>query len=252
MVNNNAGLSLEGRVALVAGGASGIGAAICEAFAEQGARVAIVDRNIDMAAALSQTIGKDSAAFHCDIVEPESVSAAVQSVVEKYGTIDILINCAGVATLMPAEDLPADAWDSMLDINLKGAFLVCQAVGRVMLAGQGGRIVSIASIAGNVAMDRHVAYCASKFGLIGMSKVLASEWGGRGITVNTISPTVVLTELGKSFWDGPQGDEMKKLIPTGRFAMPDEIAWAALFLVSDGAGMINGVDLLVDGGFTIR
>jgi hypothetical protein len=115
-----------------------------------------------------------------------------------------------------------------------------------------GKIINLASQAASVALDAHVAYCASKFGVLGVTKVLASEWGGSGITVNSISPTVVLTELGKKAWDGPKGDALKTMIPSGRFAEPDEIAATAIFLASDGANMINGADILVDGGYTIR
>ena len=155
--------------------------------------------------------------------------------VEAFGRIDILVNSAGVVMLAPAEDLPLDAWDKTIDINLKGTFLMCQAVGRHMLAAGRGAIVNMASQAATVALDQHVAYCASKFGVVGVSKVLAAEWGARGVRVNTISPTVVLTELGRKAWDGPRGDALKKLIPMGRFAYPDEIAAAAVFLASDAA-----------------
>jgi D-threitol dehydrogenase (NAD+) len=103
-----------------------------------------------------------------------------------------------------------------------------------------------------VAIDEHVAYCASKFGVLGVSKVLAAEWAGRGVRVNTISPTVVLTDLGVKAWDNPKGDALKKLIPAGRFAYPDEIAAAAVYLASDAASMVNGADLVVDGGYTIK
>ena len=153
--------------------------------------------------------------------------------------------------LAPAEELSLEAWDKTIAINLKGTFLVCQAVGRHMLAAGGGAIVNMASQAATVALDQHVAYCASKFGVVGVSKVLAAEWGGRGVRVNTISPTVVLTELGRKAWDGPRGDALKELIPMGRFAYPNEIAAAAVFLASDAAGMITGADLLIDGGYTI-
>jgi len=112
--------------------------------------------------------------------------------------------------------------------------------------------VNVASQAATVALDQHVAYCASKFGVVGLSKVLASEWAGRGVNVNTVSPTVVLTDLGRKVWEGPKGDALKALIPTGRFALPEEIAATILFLVSDSADMVNGADFLVDGGYTIR
>jgi len=162
------------------------------------------------------------------------------------------VNSAGVARLAPAEELSLQDWDSTLAINLSGTFLMCQAVGKRMLEAGGGAIVNMASQAATVALDQHVAYCASKFGVVGVSKVLAAEWGGRGVRVNTISPTVVLTELGHKAWDGPRGDALKKLIPTGRFAYPDEIAAAAVFLASDAAAMINGADLVIDGGYTIK
>jgi NAD(P)-dependent dehydrogenase (short-subunit alcohol dehydrogenase family) len=123
---------------------------------------------------------------------------------------------------------------------------------RTLVKAGGGKIISLASQAGSVALDQHVAYCSSKFGVIGLTKCLASEWAGRGVTVNSISPTVVLTDLGKNAWDGPKGEALKKLIPTGRFALPEEIAAAAVFLASGGADMINGADLLIDGGYTIR
>ena len=164
----------------------------------------------------------------------------------------MLVNSAGVAILAPAEDLEVSAFDTTINVNLKGTFLVCQAVGRHMLAQGRGKIINLASQAASVALDQHVAYCASKFGVVGLSKVLASEWAGRGLTVNTVSPTVVLTELGRKAWEGPKGEALKAQIPTGRFALPEEIAATVLFLASDSADMVNGADILVDGGYTIR
>jgi NAD(P)-dependent dehydrogenase (short-subunit alcohol dehydrogenase family) len=120
-----------------------------------------------------------------------------------------------------------------------------------MLAAGKGKIVNIASQAGTVAIPEHVAYCASKFAVRGLTRVLAQEWGGRGINANTLSPTVVLTELGKKAWAGPKGDAHKAQIPKGRFALPEEVAAAAVFLASSASDMVNGADLLVDGGFTI-
>lgn len=241
---------LDGKVALVTGGASGIGAAITSAFTAKGARVAVAD--LAGAQEAAQALGPDSRGFHCDVADAASVNAAVDAAVEAFGRIDILVNSAGIVTLAPAEELAVDGWDSTIAVNLRGTFLMCQAVGKGMLAAGGGVIINMASQAATVALDQHVAYCASKFGVVGVSKVLASEWAGRGVRVNTISPTVVLTDLGRKAWEGPQGEAMKKLIPTGRFAYPDEIAAAAVFLASDAAAMINGADLLIDGGYTIR
>jgi NAD(P)-dependent dehydrogenase (short-subunit alcohol dehydrogenase family) len=244
--------SLAGKIALVTGGASGIGGAVAEAYAAKGAQVAIVDLNAESAQRQADAVGQGTRAFACDVSDPASVEAVVAAVIEAFGRIDILVNSAGVVMLAPAEEISVSAWRTTLDVNLTGTFLMAQAVGRHMLAAGRGTIINLASQAASVALHEHVAYCASKFGVIGMTKVLASEWAGRGVTVNAVSPTVVLTELGRKAWEGPKGDALKELIPTGRFALPEEIAATAVFLASDSARMINGADLLVDGGYTIR
>jgi D-threitol dehydrogenase (NAD+) len=230
---------LDGRVALVTGGASGIGAAIGAAYAAKGATVAIADLAEDCE-------------FPCNVADSESVGRTVDAVMAQFGRIDILVNSAGIARLAPAEELSLEYWDATIAVNLKGTFLMSQAVGTRMLAAGRGVIINMASQAASVAIDEHVAYCASKFGVLGISKVLAAEWAGRGVRVNTISPTVVLTDLGIKAWDNPKGDALKKLIPSGRFAYPDEIAAAAVYLASDAAGMVNGADLIIDGGYTIK
>ncbi|KXF75783.1 short-chain dehydrogenase [Paramesorhizobium deserti] len=243
---------LSSKVALVTGGGSGIGAAIASAFAAKGAKVAILDIDISIATAKADAIGGSAKPFACDVSNMDSVNKAIADVLAAFGQIDIAVNSAGVVFLAPAEELSLDHWDKTIDINLKGTFLVTQAVGKAMIAaGQGGKIINIASQAGTVAIEEHVAYCASKFGVIGMSKTFAAEWGRHGINVNTISPTIVLTELGKKAWAGEKGEAAKKRIPAGRFAYPEEIAAAAVFLASAGAEMITGADLLIDGGYTI-
>jgi NAD(P)-dependent dehydrogenase (short-subunit alcohol dehydrogenase family) len=243
---------LDGKVAVVTGGASGIGASIAETFARKGAKVAIVDVNRDAAEAKAAELGEGCSSFACDVTDAGSVRSTADAVVRRYGRVDVLVNSAGVVLLAPAEDLQEAEFDTTLNVNLKGTFLVCQAVGRRMLAAGRGTIINLASQAASVALDQHVAYCASKFGVVGLSKVLASEWAGRGVTVNTISPTVVLTDLGRKAWAGPKGDALKAQIPTGRFATPEEIAATALFLASDASNMVNGADIVVDGGYTIR
>jgi NAD(P)-dependent dehydrogenase (short-subunit alcohol dehydrogenase family) len=243
---------LGDKVAMITGGASGIGAAIASVFAAKGARLAIVDLSARGATAIAESLGDGHTGLGCDVSDASSVSAAVQSAIDEFGRIDILVNSAGIVALGPAEDLSIRDWDLTMNVNLKGTFLMCQTVGRRMLDAGRGTIINMASQAATVALDQHAAYCASKFGVVGLTKVLASEWAGRGVRVNTISPTVVLTDLGRKAWEGPRGEAMKKLIPTGRFAEPDEIGAAALFLASDNSAMINGADLLVDGGYTIR
>lgn len=242
-----------GRTAIVTGGASGIGNAIARALAERGARVAIVDVRADGAAdAAAALTGDHHGGFGCDVTDETSVARTIADVVDRFGRIDVLVNCAGIVALAPAEDLEPGAWAKTIDVNLTGTYRVAQAAGRHMLAAGHGRIVNIASQAAHVGIDGHAAYCASKAGVIGMTRVLALEWGGRGVTVNTVSPTVVLTDLGRAAWANENGIRHQDEIPTGRFATPDEIAAAVLFLAGESSAMVNGADLRVDGGFTIR
>jgi NAD(P)-dependent dehydrogenase (short-subunit alcohol dehydrogenase family) len=263
-----------GRTAVVTGGASGIGNAVARALAARGARVAILDVRADAAttaaadlpgaadavggtAPSAQVDGAGAptglhAGYGCDVTDEDSVARTVAAVAERSGRIDVLVNCAGIAALAPAEDLDAATWARTIDVNLTGTHRVSQAVGRHMLAAGYGRIVTIASQAAHVGIDGHAAYCASKAGVIGLTRVLALEWGGRGVTVNTVSPTVVLTDLGRAAWANEKGLRHQEEIPTGRFATPDEVAAAVLFLSGESSAMVNGADLRVDGGFTIR
>ena len=244
--------SLAGKVAFITGAAAGIGNAIARMFLEKGATIVAVDI-AEAVHDFAAEIGADKVTpFTCDVSSKTSVDQVVADAVAKHGRIDLLVNNAGVALLGPAEDLSEDAWDKTMAVNLKGVFLVAQAVGRQMIRQGGGKIVNLASQAGEIALDQHVAYCTSKYGVVGMTKVLAIEWAQHGINVNAIGPTVVLTELGKKAWSGAVGEAMKKKIPTGRFAYPQEIAAAALFLCSNGADMITGEHLIIDGGYTIQ
>lgn len=245
-----------GRTAVVTGGASGIGNAIARALAARGGRVAIVDVRADGATAAAADLPGAATGLHagfgCDVTDETSVARTVAEVIARFGRIDVLVNCAGIAALAPADELSAETWSRTIDVNLTGTFRVVQAVGRHMLAAGYGRVVNIASQAAHVGIDGHAAYCASKAGVIGLTRVLALEWGGRGVTVNTVSPTVVLTDLGRAAWANENGIRHQDEIPTGRFATPDEIAAAVLFLAGESSAMVNGADLRVDGGFTIR
>jgi NAD(P)-dependent dehydrogenase (short-subunit alcohol dehydrogenase family) len=252
MIQLDTTMTLDGKVAVITGAASGIGSAVAEMFSERGAKVAVLDMLEDKASKKAEELGGSARAFSVDVTDSTSVNNAVKAVVDQFGSIDILVNSAGVVALAPAEAVTDDDWHKQIAVNLTGTFNVARAAGAVMLAQGAGKIINLASQAGSIALDQHAAYCASKWGVIGLTKVLAAEWAGRGVTANTISPTVVLTELGKKAWAGEKGDAMKTLIPTGRFALPEEIAAAALFLASPMSDMINGADIVVDGGYTIQ
>jgi D-threitol dehydrogenase (NAD+) len=241
---------LTGQVALITGGAQGIGLAIGTLLAEQGARIVIVDQNPavgDIAGAL----GNGSFGLGIDVRDDAAVNGGVAAILGETGRIDILVNNVGIAPIMPAADFTTAAWDATFAINIRAAFLFARAVGRPMIERRYGRIVSLASQAALVALDGHIAYTASKAAVIAMSKVLALEWGPHGITSNTISPTVVNTAMGREVWAGARGEAFRAKIPVGRFGEVEEIAHAVLYLVSGAAGLINGENLVIDGGYTI-
>ena len=246
-----------GQVAIVTGGASGIGHAIATALADRGATLVLIDKAADVGAVASALPGPPNlAATHLgcavDLLDGPLLERTIGQVAGDFGRIDILVNNAGIARLAPAETLTGTDWDLTMAVNLKAPFMMSQLVGRRMLERGYGRIVNIASQAAIVALDEHVAYCASKAAIVSMTKTLALEWGPRGINTNAISPTVVDTDLGRRAWAGEKGVAFRQKIPTGRFAQPGEIALAALFLASGAAAMINGENLVVDGGYTVQ
>lgn len=244
--------NITDKVAVVTGAASGIGKAMAELFSEKGAYVVLLDIKEDVKDVAAKINPSRTLALQVDITKKENIENAVAEIKKVYPKIDILANSAGVALLEKAEDLPEEYWDKTMELNLKGSFLMAQIIGREMIATGGGKIVNMASQASVIALDKHVAYCASKAAIVSMTQVLAMEWAPYNINVNAISPTVILTELGKKAWAGQVGEDMKKLIPAGRFGYPEEVAACALFLVSDAASLITGENLIIDGGYTIK
>ncbi|EAG1710300.1 D-threitol dehydrogenase [Listeria monocytogenes] len=244
--------NITDKVAVVTGAASGIGKAMAELFSEKGAYVVLLDIKEDVKDVAAKINPSRTLALQVDITKKENIEKVVAEIKKVYPKIDILANSAGVALLEKAEDLPEEYWDKTMELNLKGSFLMAQIIGREMIATGGGKIVNMASQASVIALDKHVAYCASKAAIVSMTQVLAMEWAPYNINVNAISPTVILTELGKKAWAGQVGEEMKKLIPAGRFGYPEEVAACALFLVSDAASLITGENLIIDGGYTIK
>ncbi|AYY78991.1 TPA_asm: D-threitol dehydrogenase [Listeria monocytogenes] len=244
--------NITDKVAVVTGAASGIGKAMAELFSEKGAYVVLLDIKEDVKDVAAKINPSRTLALQVDITKKENIEKVVAEIKKVYPKIDILANSAGVALLEKAEDLPEEYWDKTMELNLKGSFLMAQIIGREMIATGGGKIVNMASQASVIALDKHVAYCASKAAIVSMTQVLAMEWAPYNINVNAISPTVILTELGKKAWTGQVGEDMKKLIPAGRFGYPEEVAACALFLVSDAASLITGENLIIDGGYTIK
>lgn len=245
--------NITDKVAVITGGASGIGRAIAELFIEKGAKAAILDLKEDVADTAKEINQNKAIGIFCDITNDKSMDQAIAEVKQTFGKIDILVNCAGIALLDDAENISDGYWQKTIDLNLTGSFKMCQKVANVMIEqGTGGKMINLASQAAIIALDNHVAYGASKAGIVGMTKVLALEWAQYQINVNAISPTVILTELGKKAWAGEKGEKAKREIPLGRFGYPEEVAAVALFLACDATNLITGENIVIDGGNTIK
>jgi NAD(P)-dependent dehydrogenase (short-subunit alcohol dehydrogenase family) len=243
--------SLDNKVVAVTGAAAGIGHALAETFARAGARVALIDRS-DAVGDIAARLGPEHRGYVADLGDDAAIQRVFDDITKDFSTVHVLVNNAGIGLMAPAETLSTSDWDTTMRINLRAPFLCARAVAPAMLRQRWGRIITIASQAAVIGIEHHVAYSASKAGLIGMTNCLALEWGRHGITANCISPTVVETELGRSVWSGEKGDRARAEIPTRRFAQPEEVAEAALYLAGDAAAMVNGANLMLDGGNTIR
>ncbi|WP_432241299.1 GolD/DthD family dehydrogenase [Herbaspirillum robiniae] len=245
----NSPFSLQDQVAIVTGGASGIGYEIARRLRDAGATIALVDRDPDVFHQ-AQTLGDRVSAHRFDLSRVDDLHRLATDIADAHGQIDILINNAGIGILEPVGEVQLSSWNSTMLINLTAPFFLAQHCARFMKMRGGGRIINIASQASVVALDEHAAYCASKAGMLGFTRVLAAELGPHGITANAVSPTVVETTLGKVYWNGERAAQMKRKIPVRRFAATEEIAAAVLYLSSKEAGIVNGENLMVDGGYS--
>lgn len=256
-------MRLENKVAVVTGGGGGIGAAICRAFADEGARVAVTDLRPEaaelVAAGIRATGGQADAWSKVDVAERSTVERAADEIAARLGPVDIWVNNAGISRVVPFMECTDDLWDTILRINLKGTFIGCQVALRQMLPHQRGVILNMSSQSGKAGNSHYAAYCASKFGIIGLTQSLALEFAREGVRVNALCPGVVWTGL----WDdqhvgdygrkrGMKPEEVRPYlgskVPMGRLCTPEDVAGAAVFLASDAASYITGQAINVSGG----
>ena len=240
---------LRNRVALITGSARGIGRAIAERMAAEGAQVVISDRDAAAAEATAQAIGPSATALACDVSDPAQIVALFAAIDARFGRLDILVNNAGIGAVRLLLDTPLEEWERIVRINLTGAFLCSQQAARLMARGHYGRIVNIVSLSGQKGGVGRGAYGASKAGLEVLTKIMAVEFADADITANAIAPGPIMTETGRGMHTQETVDAYHRLIPQRRYGEPAEIAAAAAFLASDDAAYVNGHTLNVDGGF---
>jgi 2-deoxy-D-gluconate 3-dehydrogenase len=250
-------MRVDGKIALVTGAGSGLGQAIAIGLAQAGADVALTELPGREAAA-AQTVaaitaaGRRGNAWPLDVTQLPMIRDVVAQVRGHFGRIDLLVNNAGINVPRLALDVSEEDWDRVLDINLKGAFFVAQAVARECLVPQGGgKVINIASQNGVVGMHHRAAYCSSKAGLVNLTRVLAFEWAKYRINVNAVGPTFIDTPLTRPMFADPAfREEVLAHIPLGRLGKPEDVAGAVVYLASAAADMVTGHTLLVDGGWT--
>ena len=243
-------MDLMGRIALVTGGSRGIGRAIADALHAAGAGVAILDRDAERAVITAGEIGDDVCAMIADVTNPDEVGSALATVEESCGPIDILVNNAGITRDGLLARMSDDDWDTVLDVNLRGAFLLTRAVARGMMKRRWGRIINISSVVGLMGNAGQANYAASKAGLIGFTKAVARELASRNVLVNAIAPGFIDTDMTRGLTE-TQRDTLRAQIPLGRLGQAEDIARAVVFLASDHADYITGQVLVVDGGMVM-
>jgi NAD(P)-dependent dehydrogenase (short-subunit alcohol dehydrogenase family) len=246
---------LEGKVALVTGAGSGIGRATALRFAAEGARVAVADLRGDTAVETAATIGETSLKLELDVTSADSIASGVEAVVERFGGLDVVVNNAGVTIVGAAHELTDEQWDAELDTNLKSVYLVSKAAWPHLVERGGGSILSTASIAGLWAIPADAAYCASKAGVIMLTKCLALDGAKAGIRANCVCPGFTETPMIQGYFaDQPDPDAARRFAegihPLGRLGVPRDIADAFVYLASDEAAWVTGASLVVDGGLT--
>ncbi len=249
--------SLKGRVCVITGASGGLGSRISSGFASLGSTVVLVGRNKKKLALLREEIeaaGWKASVQVADILNADGVERMARSVYHEHGTIDVLVTAHGVNLRIPSSDYPLDKWQEVIDVNLRGTFVACKAVGRYMIQQRSGKIVNISSTAGSSGYEwGYSAYAPSKGGVDSLTRTLAVEWGKYGICVNSVAPYFIRTELTKKFLSDP--DRYRKIldsVPLGRVGRPLDVVGAVVFLASPAADWISGQVLYVDGGYMAR
>jgi 2-dehydro-3-deoxy-D-gluconate 5-dehydrogenase len=246
---------LSGKVAIVTGGSRGIGRAIALGFAQSGADVIATSRNLQNVREVTEEIirlGRNSMAVSTDVARKADIEKLTSQVMDRFGKIDILVNNAGINPIYKrAELVTEEEWDEIIQVNLKGLFLCCQAAGRVMIAQKSGKIINITSVNGLAGASRAVPYCSTKGAIILLTKCLALDWAQYNIQVNAIGPGFVETDLTKAIQNNQfLLAKMLQHIPQNRFGKPEEIVGAAILLASDLSTYLTGQTIFVDGGYT--
>jgi NAD(P)-dependent dehydrogenase (short-subunit alcohol dehydrogenase family) len=252
----SAWFDLSGKKALVTGASKGIGHTIAVELARQGVDLIVTSRNrADLNAVLQavQNAGRTAHALSADLNQHADVVRLAEEALRIWPALDILVNNAGVNFLAPASETAVEDWDVMLNTNLRAPFFLAQKIVQPMIRQKWGRIINISSQCGLIAIENHVAYCASKGGMELMTKVCALEWAPHGVTVNTVAPTVVDTPLTRKVINTPEKlNDMLRRIPAARFASCEEVAGAVIYLASNAAAMVTGDCIRVDGGWTVQ
>jgi 3-oxoacyl-[acyl-carrier protein] reductase len=243
-------IDLTGRTALVTGSTRGIGRAIAETLAGAGARVAVVGRDQVKAAEAADTVGNGAQAFACDVGDVASIVALIESVEKAFGQIDILVNNAGLTRDNILFRISDEDWDTVLDANLRGAFIAIRAASRGMIKRRWGRIINIASVVGIIGNKGQANYAASKAGLIGLTKSVARELGSRNVLVNAVAPGFIDTDMTAAMTPEARA-ALSGQIPLGRLGSPRDVAGVVAFLASEHAAYITGQTLVVDGGMVM-
>jgi NAD(P)-dependent dehydrogenase (short-subunit alcohol dehydrogenase family) len=254
-------MRLQNKTCLVTGGGSGLGRAIAERFAREGARVAVIGRHpqsLEGTVEAITAIGGEAMLVVADISAPEAAVGAVEKIMTQWGRIDILVNNAGVVDRQTCTEASVEDWDRVMNINLRAVFVMCKAVIPQMIENGSGAIVNIASISAVRGQSGACSYSASKAGMINFARTIANDYGRFGIRANNILPGLVETDLSRSrlqegeIWDEVMAENFIPHYPLGRVGQPSDISNAALFLASDEAAWITGVDLAVDGGYLAK